>query len=149
MSECDGYRAGVPCWVAAVLLDPEKAVAFYTELFDWEARETMGLTHPKSTSSAPFVAATSPRSARSAAGRAVRAPVAHLHPGGERRLHHRQGEKSGRERGHETVGLARRRPRGGGLQSGGTEFGVWQQGKHKGAGIVNEPGARGCGLLCP
>ena len=31
----------------------------------------------------------------------------------------------------------------------GAEFGVWQQGKHKGAGIVNEPGARGCGLLCP
>ena len=31
----------------------------------------------------------------------------------------------------------------------GTEFGVWRQGKHKGAGIVNEPGARGCGLLCP
>jgi hypothetical protein len=96
LSKCDGYRAGVPCWVAAVLPDPEKAVAFYTELFDWEARETMGLAHPKSTSSAPFVAATSPRSARSAAGRAVRARVAHQHPGGERRLYHRQGEKSGR-----------------------------------------------------
>src|SRR5919112_2931503 len=119
LSERDGYRAGVPCWVAAVLPDPEKAVAFYTELFDWEARETMELTHPNSTSSAPFVAATSPRSARSAAGRAVRARVAHLHPGGERRLHHRQDEKSGRERGHETVGLDRRRPRADGLRSGG------------------------------
>ena len=31
----------------------------------------------------------------------------------------------------------------------GAEFGVWQQGKDKGAGIVNEPDARGCGLLCP
>jgi uncharacterized protein len=31
----------------------------------------------------------------------------------------------------------------------GAEFGVWQQGKHKGAGIVIEPGSRGCGLLCP
>src|SRR5919112_6120712 len=58
LSERDGYRAGVPCWVAAVLPDLEKAVAFYTELFEWEARETMGLTHPISTSSAPFVAAT-------------------------------------------------------------------------------------------
>src|SRR3712207_5679276 len=55
LTERDGYRAGVPCWVAAVLPDLEKAVAFYTELIDWEARETMGLTHPKSTSSAPFV----------------------------------------------------------------------------------------------
>ena len=58
MSERDGYRAGVPCWVAAVLPDLEKAVAFYTELIDWEARETMGLTHPKSTPTAPLVAAT-------------------------------------------------------------------------------------------
>ena len=33
----------------------------------------MGLTHPKNTSSAPFVAATSLRPARSAAGRAVSA----------------------------------------------------------------------------
>jgi uncharacterized protein len=31
----------------------------------------------------------------------------------------------------------------------GAEFGMWQQGKHRSAGIVNEPGARGCGLLCP
>ena len=41
MSERDGYRAGVPCWVAAVHPDPEEAVSFYTELFGWEARETM------------------------------------------------------------------------------------------------------------
>src|SRR5918999_5732751 len=95
LSERDGYRAGVPCWVAAVLPDLEKAVAFYTELIDWEARETMELTHPKSTSSAPFVAATSPRSARSAAGRARPAPGGHLHPGGGGRLPPRPGEKKG------------------------------------------------------
>src|ERR687893_86722 len=41
MSERDGYEAGVPCWVAAILPDPEKAVGFYTQLFGWEARETM------------------------------------------------------------------------------------------------------------
>ena len=37
MSTRDGYRHGVPCWVAAVLPDPEAGVAFYGELFGWEA----------------------------------------------------------------------------------------------------------------
>jgi uncharacterized protein len=46
MSERNGYQPGVPCWVAAVLPDPEKAVGFYAELFGWEARETMGTNSP-------------------------------------------------------------------------------------------------------
>ena len=46
MSERDGYQAGVPCWVAGVYPDPEKAVTFYTELFGWEAEETMGADSP-------------------------------------------------------------------------------------------------------
>jgi predicted enzyme related to lactoylglutathione lyase len=46
MSERDGYQAGVPCWVASVHPDPENAVAFYTELFGWEAEETMGTNSP-------------------------------------------------------------------------------------------------------
>src|SRR5829696_3149289 len=46
MSERDGYQAGVPCWVAAVHPDPEEAVSFYTELFGWEARETMPAGSP-------------------------------------------------------------------------------------------------------
>jgi uncharacterized protein len=41
MSERDGYQPGVPCWIAAVHPDPERAVAFYTELFGWEARNLM------------------------------------------------------------------------------------------------------------
>ena len=41
MSERDGFQAGVPCWVAAALPDPEAGVAFYTELFGWEAAELM------------------------------------------------------------------------------------------------------------
>ncbi len=31
ISERDGYEPGVPCWVATVHSDPEKAVSFYTE----------------------------------------------------------------------------------------------------------------------
>ena len=41
MSERDGFQVGVPCWVAAVLPDPEAGVAFYTELFGWEAADIM------------------------------------------------------------------------------------------------------------
>jgi uncharacterized protein len=41
MSERDGYRAGVPCWVASVHPDPEAGVAFYTALFGWEAADIM------------------------------------------------------------------------------------------------------------
>ena len=46
MSTRDGYQLGVPCWVASVHPDPEKAVGFYTELFGWEAEETMGANSP-------------------------------------------------------------------------------------------------------
>src|ERR671933_2698156 len=46
MSERDGYRAGVPCWVASAHPEPEKAVAFYTELLGWEAEEMMGAGSP-------------------------------------------------------------------------------------------------------
>ena len=41
MSERDGYEPGVPCWVATVHPDPEKAVSFYTKLFGWEATNLM------------------------------------------------------------------------------------------------------------
>src|SRR5215217_1107687 len=41
MSERDGYQPGVPCWIACVHPDPEKAVTFYTELFGWEAKNLM------------------------------------------------------------------------------------------------------------
>lgn len=47
MSERDGYEPGVPCWVATVHPDPEKAVGFYTELFGWE---TTNLMSPESSS---------------------------------------------------------------------------------------------------
>jgi predicted enzyme related to lactoylglutathione lyase len=41
MSARDGFQPGVPCWVAAVLPDPEAGVAFYTALFGWEEADIM------------------------------------------------------------------------------------------------------------
>jgi predicted enzyme related to lactoylglutathione lyase len=40
MSERDGYQHGVPCWVDTWQPDVERAVAFYTGLFGWDAEET-------------------------------------------------------------------------------------------------------------
>jgi predicted enzyme related to lactoylglutathione lyase len=37
MSRRDGYEHGVPSWIAGAHPDPEQAAAFYTELFGWEA----------------------------------------------------------------------------------------------------------------
>jgi predicted enzyme related to lactoylglutathione lyase len=41
MSERDGYRAGVPCWVDTWQPDADAAVAFYAPLFGWETEDTM------------------------------------------------------------------------------------------------------------
>jgi predicted enzyme related to lactoylglutathione lyase len=46
MSERDGFEPGVPCWVQAVHPDPDAAVAFYTQLFGWEAENLMPADHP-------------------------------------------------------------------------------------------------------
>jgi uncharacterized protein len=37
----DGYIPGVPCWVEASQPDPEAAVAFYGRLFGWEFEDVM------------------------------------------------------------------------------------------------------------
>jgi len=36
MSEQDGYQAGVPCWVDTFQPDPDSAISFYAQLFEWE-----------------------------------------------------------------------------------------------------------------
>jgi uncharacterized protein len=41
MSDRDGYAPGVPCWIASVHADPQAARDFYTGLFGWEAREAL------------------------------------------------------------------------------------------------------------
>jgi uncharacterized protein len=41
MAELDRYIPGVPCWIDTREPDPEAAVAFYRELFGWEAEDAM------------------------------------------------------------------------------------------------------------
>jgi predicted enzyme related to lactoylglutathione lyase len=41
MSERDGFQPGVPCWVDTWQPDADAAMSFYTQLFGWEAEDTM------------------------------------------------------------------------------------------------------------
>ena len=41
MSERDGFQHGVPCWVDTWQPDAGAAVSFYTQLFGWETEDTM------------------------------------------------------------------------------------------------------------
>ena len=41
MSERDGFQNGVPCWVDTWQPDADAAMSFYTQLFGWEAEDTM------------------------------------------------------------------------------------------------------------
>jgi uncharacterized protein len=41
MLERDGYIPGVPCWIDTSQPDPEAAVAFYSDLFEWEFENVM------------------------------------------------------------------------------------------------------------
>jgi uncharacterized protein len=142
MSERDGYEAGVPCWVAAVHPDPEKAVSFYTELFGWEARETM----PPDSPGKYFICTLRDRDV---------AAVGSERGGGAPPVP-AWGTYIWVESADDT---AARVTRAGGSvvmepfdlldiartamvsDPAGAVFGVWQPGEHKGAQLVNEPGA--------
>ncbi len=145
MSERDGYEPGVPCWVATVHSDPEKAVSFYTELFGWEATNLM----PPGSPGKYFVCRRR--------GRDVAAIGSERGGGGG-------GAPSvpawdtyiWAESADETV--AKVTDAGGSVviepfdrldaarmavvaDPAGAVFGVWQPGEHHGAQLVNEPGA--------
>jgi uncharacterized protein len=48
MSERDGYQRGVPCFVTAVEPDPDAAARFYADVFGWETEDLMGPEHAAS-----------------------------------------------------------------------------------------------------
>jgi uncharacterized protein len=147
LPERDGYIAGVPCWVDTTQPDPEAAAAFYAGLFGWELEDMM----PPDADGQYFVArmrggdvaavssqpvGAGPEAvwntyiwvddADSAAARAAGA-------GGSVLMEPFDVMGSGR-----MAMLA---------DPAGAAFSVWQAGEHKGATIVNEPGALNFNVL--
>jgi predicted enzyme related to lactoylglutathione lyase len=141
MSERDGYEPGVPCWVDTWQPDADAALAFYTELFGWEAEDTMppGIagTHYMCRLRGRDVAAIAsrPQAAPPSAGWNTYVWVAEakescakaVEAGGSIVMEPFESLDGGR-----IAILADR---------AGATFGVWQPGSHRGAQLVNEPSA--------
>ena len=140
MSERDGYQAGVPCWVASAHPEPEKALAFYTELFGWEAEEAMGVDSPVEY----YLCRLRGRDVAAVGSRRGGPPVGVW----ETYIWVESAEDT----------VARVIDAGGSVilkpfdlldaarvavvaDPAGAVFGVWQPGEHRGAQLVNEPGA--------
>jgi predicted enzyme related to lactoylglutathione lyase len=140
MSEQDRYIPGVPCWVDTTQPDPDAAAAFYAELFGWELENAMPEGSPKyyiarlGGKDVAAVSALPPGAPESAAwntyvwvdsadetadkARAAGGSVL-MEPG--------------------DVGDAGRMAVF--ADPGGAAFSVWQAKRHRGAGLVNEPGS--------
>jgi predicted enzyme related to lactoylglutathione lyase len=144
MSERDGYQHGVPCWVDTWQPDADRAAAFYAGIFGWEAasdpdgppyvmlrlrgRDVAAVGRPQGDDAPPpdwttYVwvdsADEAASKARAAGGSVVREPFDSL-DGGRMAI------------------LA---------DPSGAVFGVWQPGAHRGAELVNEPGAYAMSML--
>ena len=141
MSERDGYEPGVPCWVATVHPDPEKAVSFYTELFGWEATNLM----PPESPSKYFVCTRRGRDVAAVGSKRGGAPSV---PTWDTYIWAESADDT----------VAKVSDAGGSVviepfdlidaarmavvaDPAGAVFGVWQPGEHHGAQLVNEPGA--------
>ena len=134
MSERNGFTHGVPCWVDTWQDDVHAAAAFYTGLFGWEARigdEYTMFRHrglEVAGAGAPLPAGTTPAwtsyvwvddvdaaaaRATAAGGRLVSEPFDSLDGG--------------------RMAIV--------ADPAGAVLGLWQPGEHRGARVVNEPGA--------
>jgi uncharacterized protein len=141
MLERDGYLPGVPCWVDTSQPDPEAAVTFYGALFGWEFEDAM----PAGSSPHYYIA-------RLRGGDV--AAVGSLPQGGpERAMWNTYVWVESAD-----AAVAKVREAGGRVVTDpvdvmdagrmavvtdpeGAAFCVWQAKRHKGAQIVNEPGA--------
>jgi predicted enzyme related to lactoylglutathione lyase len=142
VSERDGYRPGVPCWVDTWQPDFDAAVEFYGRLFGWEAHET----RPPGDAGRYALCRLRGREVAGIGSLAVEGAPPHAAWG-----HTVQVDDADQ--------AARRATAAGGsvvtppLESfdggrtavlgdpAGAVLTVWQPGTHRGAGLVNEPGA--------
>jgi predicted enzyme related to lactoylglutathione lyase len=146
MSGRDGYQPGVPCWVDTLQPDPERARRFYGALFGWSVehrmpagspgsyrvcrlhgRDVAGVgTGPSGEVGADWTTYIRVESVDEAVAKAVEAG------GGVAR------EPSESFDGGRAALLS---------DPAGAVFGVWRPGTHRGAQLVNEPGAWAMSIL--
>jgi predicted enzyme related to lactoylglutathione lyase len=148
MSQRDGYGPGVPCWVDTWQPDLDAAVAFYGRLFGWEAEET----RPPEDAGRYAVCRLHGREVAGIGTVAVEGA-----PPGAAWGHTVQVDDAGEAARHATAagGSVVTPP----LQSfdggrtavladpSGAVLTVWQPGSHRGARLVNEPGAWAMSML--
>jgi predicted enzyme related to lactoylglutathione lyase len=142
MSERDGYQPGVPCWVASVQPDAEKAVGFYTELFGWEATNLM----PPDSPGKYFLCKLRGRNVAAVVSQHG-APPPPVPIWGTYVWVESADDTAAKvtDAGGSVVGDPFDSPGGGRMavlsDPSGAVFCVWQAKEHKGAQLVNEPGA--------
>jgi predicted enzyme related to lactoylglutathione lyase len=142
VSERDGYQAGVPCWVDTWQPDADAAVSFYTQLFGWEAQDTM----PPGTSGKHFMCRLRGRDVAAVASRPEMSPPSP--PAWTTYVWVESAEDTAAEAtaaGGSLVVEPFDALDGGRIavvaDPAGAVIGVWQPGAHKGAQLVNEPSA--------
>lgn len=142
MPERDGYQPGIPCWVDTSQPDPEAAAAFYGDLFGWEFEDRVPASSPGTYLVAQL------------RGRDV-AAVGSQPPGGTPPVPAWNTYVRVEDANHtaakviEAGGQVIARPvdvlDAGRMtvlaDSAGAVFCAWQPGSHRGAQLVNEPGA--------
>jgi uncharacterized protein len=142
MSERDGYDSGVPCWIDTWQNDADAAVSFYTELFGWKAEDTM----PPGSPGKHFMCRLRGRDVAAIASRPAEAPPAEPAWGTYVWVKSAEHTAAGIMNAGGSVVLEPFPSLAGGriaavADLAGAVFGVWQPGEHRGAQLVNEPGA--------
>jgi uncharacterized protein len=146
MSEQDRYIPGVPCWVDTTQPDPDAAATFYGELFAWELENVMPEGSPKY-----YIARLDGRDVGAIGSIPEGAPQTAA-----------WNTYVWVDSADETAEKVR--DAGGGVimepgdvgdsgrmavfaDPGGAAFAVWQAKRHRGAGVVNEPGSLNFNVL--
>jgi predicted enzyme related to lactoylglutathione lyase len=141
MSERDGYQPGVPCWVDTWQPDADAAVSFYTQVFGWEAEDTM----PPGLAGKHYMCRLRGRDVAAIASRPEKAPPVTAW----NTYVWVDDVEAAAERATDSGGAVLQEPfdalDGGRIaiiaDPAGAALGIWRPGAHKGAQLINEPGA--------
>ena len=148
MSERDGFQHGVPCWVETWQDDPVAAAGFYGRIFGWEAentaspgtdgtfhlcrlrgRDAAAIGSPIPDDAPPVPSWTTFIQVESANETAEKVKKA----GGTVVVEPRQSLEGGR------IAIL--------AAPAGAAFAAWEQARHRGAQVINEPGAWAMSML--